>query len=329
MLTEKGAWREETLVGHAEESPEKYDGVRYGGFYSQDGIKQVIAHADSLGITIVPEIEIPGHAIAALRAYPQYSCTGGPIAPFNKWGISEDAYCPGKEATFTFLEGILDEVVDLFPSKYIHIGGDECIKDRWKKCPDCQKRMKKEHLKNEGELQSYFVKRMESYLNSKGKKLIGWDEILEGGLPERASVMCWRDDKHAVAAANSGHNVVMTPNEIVYLDHYQAKENEPLAIGGLTTMNEIYSWPVMPEGITDESKSRILGAQCNMWTEYVPTNEHLEYMLYPRLVALAEKVWTLPGNQNYTGFLQRMNSHYQRLGKAGIHYRAPRADEME
>ncbi len=327
LLTEKGAWREETIMNHMANHPKQFDGKPYGGFYTQEQIKEVVAYADKLGITVLPEIEMPGHAVAAARAFPDLTCTGKP-KPFNEWGVSDDVFCAGNEATFEFLQNVIDEVIELFPSEYIHVGGDECPKTKWEQCPKCQARMKKEDLKNEMELQSYFIKRMEKYISSKGRKLIGWDEILEGGLPEGASVMSWRGIEGGVEAASHGHDVVICPNAEVYLDHYQSNYNEPLAIAGYTTMEEIYHWSPMPDSLDAAYRHHILGSQGNLWTEYMPTSEQVEYMAYPRLCALAEMLWTQDSVQNYESFTKRMNQHYKRLDAIGIHYRIPYPEEI-
>lgn len=320
-LTEIGAWRDETLIGHASEQPERYDGKPYGGYYTKKDIKEVVAHAKRLGITIVPEIEMPGHAVAALLAYPELSCNGEPET-FNRWGISEDVFCAGNEATFEFLENVLSEVIELFPGEYIHVGGDECPKNRWVACPKCQQRIADEGLNDEHELQSYFIQRMEKYLNARGKKLIGWDEILEGGLAENAAVMSWRGEEGGIEAASMGHHVVMSPNDICYLDHYQADPaGEPLAIGGLTTMEDIYNWSPTPEKLAENKRHFILGGQANVWTEYMPESDHVEYMVFPRLSAMSEVLWTKQENRDYNRFLQRMEKHYQRLGTLQLNYR--------
>ncbi len=320
-LTEISAWREETVVGHMAEYPHKFDGTKHGGFYTQQQIKEVIQYAAERHITIVPEIEMPGHAVAALAAYPEFSCTDGTFEVYKLWGISDDVYCAGKEATFEFIENVLAEVVELFPSEYIHIGGDECPKTRWKVCPDCQKRIKTEKLADELELQSYFIKRIEKFLNAKGKKLIGWDEILEGGLPERAAVMSWRGISGGIEAATQGHDVVMTPGDFCYFDHYQAPQNEPLSIGGLTTLEDVYSFDPIPAELPADKKHHILGAQANVWTEYILTPQHLEYMIYPRLCAMAEVLWTSTENRNWNDFKNRMAEHYLRLDSKNINYR--------
>ena len=321
LLTSVGGWRKETVVGHMSSHPLTFDGKKYGGFYTQEQIKEVVAYAKSRYITIVPEIEMPGHAVAALAAYPEYSCTGGPFEVFTEWGESKEAFCGGKEKTFEFLQGVLGEVITLFPGEYIHVGGDECSKKRWEKCADCQRRMKEEHLKNEMELQSYFIKRIESYLATKGKKLIGWDEILEGGLPERASVMSWRGMEGGIEASSNGHDVVMTPGKYCYFDHYQGNPGtEPLAIGGLLPLDTVYNYDPS-KGIDAGKRQHVLGAQANLWTEYITDQAHVEYMLFPRLCAMAEVLWSPKEKRNYADFIQRMDKNYQLLDRKKINYR--------
>lgn len=321
-LTSVGGYRDETMVGHYTETDQKFDGIRYGGFYTQEQIKDVVKYAASRYVTIVPEIEMPGHAVAALSAYPEYSCTGGPFKSYTKWGVSDDVYCAGKEATYTFIQNILDEVVPLFPGKYIHIGGDECPKTRWKACPDCQKRMKENGLKNEMELQSYFVKRMEKYIVSKGKKLMGWDEILEGGLPDEATVMSWRGTEGGIEAARTGHDVVMTPGSHCYFDHLQGpEEKEPLSIGGFLPLDTVYSYNPVPKALTEKEAKHILGAQANLWTEYITTEKHAEYMIFPRMLAMSEILWSPRVNQNYQQFLVRLKAQLPKFDKLGVNYR--------
>ena len=321
-LTETGAWRNETMVGHYTDSNQVFDGMRYGGYYTQDEIKEVVNYAQSRFITVVPEIEMPGHAVAALSAYPEYSCTGGPFDVYTKWGVSKDVYCAGKDETFEFLENILDEVAGLFPGRYIHIGGDECPKARWKECAACQKRIKDEGLKDEFELQSYFIKRIEKHIAAKGKKLIGWDEILEGGLPERATVMSWRGYEGGIEAAHTGHDVIMTPGGYCYFDHYQGKpENEPLAFGGFLPLEKVYSFNPVPPTLSAEGAKHILGAQANVWTEYITNENKLEYMVFPRLCAMAEILWTPKEKQNYQEFQKRLEAEFERLEKYRVNYR--------
>jgi hexosaminidase len=241
------AYRNETLIGHKKEIPHVFDGKRYGGYYTQDEVRDIIHYAADKHITIIPEIEMPGHALAALAAYPSLGCTGGPYQTATFWGIFSDVYCAGYEEVFSFLQEVLDEVMALFPSKYIHIGGDECPKQRWRDCPKCRKRMSEENLKDENELQSYFIKRIEKYLNSKGRQIIGWDEILEGGLSPGATVMSWTGEQGGITAAMQNHQVIMTPEKYVYLDYYQSLyKDEPLAGGGYLPLNKIYEYEPLP-----------------------------------------------------------------------------------
>jgi hexosaminidase len=321
-LTEVGAWRKNVGFGLDPKSTTAYgaDG-RYGGFYTRADIREVVAYARSRHITIVPEIEMPGHASAALAAYPQYSCTGGPYNTDMAGGIFAGVYCAGKDETFEFLQNVLSEVIDLFPGKYIHIGGDEVPKDNWKKCPLCQARMKSEGLKTEHELQSYFVRRIEKFLNSRGRNLIGWSEIREGGLAQNAAIMDWIGG--AVEAAGSGHDVVMTPTKYCYFDYYQStnQTKEPKAIGGYLPLGQVYRLEPVPAELAASYQSHIIGAQANLWTEYVPNLKHAEYMAFPRLCALAEVAWSPSGPRNYDDFMRRLPIQCQRLDQLGINYR--------
>lgn len=318
-LTEISSWRNQTVIGH---NTDQYDGVEYGGFYTQDQIREIVKYAADRYITIVPEIEMPGHSTAALAAYPELGCTGGPYEVATRWGVFKDVYCAGKEQTFQFLEDVLDEVCDLFPSKYIHVGGDECPKDAWEQCPDCQQRIKDEGLKNEHELQSYFIQRIEKYLNSKGKKLIGWDEILEGGIAPEATVMSWRGVKGGIEAAKLNHDVVMTPTTNCYFDFYQSKdkESEPLAQGGYLPMEKVYDYEPIPEELNKQESQHVLGAQANVWTEYITNIPHLEYMIFPRLCALSEVVWSPKDSKDFTDFQSRMEETYPLLKLYNINY---------
>jgi hexosaminidase len=320
-LTEIGSKRKETLLGSYADRPEKYDGKEYAGFYTQAEIREIVAYAKARYITVIPEIEMPGHALAALSAYPELSCDASKTyQAATKWGVFEDVFCP-TEQTFAFLQDVLTEVIDLFPSKYIHIGGDECPKAAWKKSAFCQDLMKKEGLKDEHELQSYFVKRIEKYINSKGRKLLGWDEILEGGLAPDATVMSWRGTEGGIAAAKEGHDVVMTPGTHCYFDHYQADPtSEPLAIGGFTTLEKVYGFEPTPAELTPEQAKHILGAQANVWTEYMQTTDYVEYMAYPRACALAEVLWSSKENKSYDDFLGRLQTHFQRLKALNVNY---------
>ncbi len=318
-LTEVGAWRNGSMIGRYYD--QKIDDIKYGGFYTQEEIKEVVAYASQRHITIVPEIEMPGHSLAALAAYPELSCTGGPFEVGKKWGVFDDVYCP-KEETFTFLENVLTEVLALFPSEYIHIGGDECPKTRWKSCAYCQKIIKEKGLKDEHELQSYFIQRIEKFVNSKGRKIIGWDEILEGGLAPNAAVMSWRGTEGGIAAAKEKHYVVMTPGSHCYFDHYQGKpENEPLAIGGFTSLEKVYNFNPMPKELNLEEQKYILGAQANVWTEYILTPEQVEYMIMPRMSALAEVLWGTANPENFIDFKTRLQAQEIWLKNNNINYR--------
>jgi len=322
-LTSHGAFRDSTLVGHYNDTPQQYDGKRYGGFYTQEDIKEVVAYANTLGITIIPEIEMPGHAQAAISAYPELGCTGTTIPVAMKWGVFENIYCPS-EKTFSFLKDVLTEVIELFPGEYIHIGGDEAPKIQWKNCNQCQQLMKENGLANEAELQSYFIKEIERFLNSKGKRLLGWDEILEGGLAPNATVMSWRGVEGGIEAANAGHQVVMTPTSHCYFDYYQSDHpTEPLAIGGFLPLKKVYSFNPIPMELSPEAKRNILGGQANVWTEYLPTKSHVEYMIFPRMLALSEVLWTGPAENNeasYPEFLKRVENFHERLDALGVNY---------
>jgi hexosaminidase len=320
-LAEVAAFRNETLVGHGARPPFEYDGQRYGGFYTQDEVREVVAYAASLNIDVMPEIEMPGHAQAALAAYPELGCTGGPYEVVTRWGVFDEVFCAGNEEVFAFLEGVLDEVVELFPYKYVHIGGDECPKTRWEKCPKCQARKRQEGLKDEHELQSYFIQRVEKYLLTKNRSIIGWDEILEGGLAPQATVMSWRGISGGIEAARQRHDVVMTPTTHMYLDYYQFDpDTEPLAIGGFLNLEKVYSFEPVPAELNEEEARHILGVQANVWTEYIKTPEHLEYMVYPRACALAEVAWTTAGQRNWDDFKLRMMLHYDRLRALGVNF---------
>ncbi|MEY4852290.1 MAG: hypothetical protein RIS99_685 [Bacteroidota bacterium] len=319
-LTQVGAYRDGTLIGHYRETPHRFDSVHYGGFYTQEEIKEVVAYASKRHIKVVPEIEMPGHSLAALAAYPEYSCNGGPHQVQQLWGVFDDVYC-AKDSTLQFMKDILDEVCQLFPSDVIHIGGDECPKNRWKSCPNCQSIMKREGLKDEHELQSYFIRSIEKYLNSKGKKIIGWDEILEGGLAPNAMVMSWRGESGGIAAAQQGHFAVMSPGSHCYFDHYQGNpRTEPTAIGGYTTIDEAYSYNPVPDELDADEAKYILGAQANVWTEYMPKPEVVEYMAFPRMAALAEVVWTDAPKKSWTHFRSRLTSHLSILDRWKVNY---------
>ena len=308
-LQEVAAYRTETLIGHANSAPHIFDGTSYGGYYSQQEIQEVVQYAKKRHVTIIPEIELPGHCLAVLCAYPELGCTEGPYTTATTWGIFEDVYCAGKEEVFSFLEDVFTEIIELFPGTYIHIGGDEVVKKCWKKCHKCQARMKAEGLKDEDELQSYFVRRIEKFLNSKGRQIIGWDEILQGGISPNATVMSWKAVEGAITAARLNHQAIMTPCQYLYFDHYQTKSiHEPLAIGGYTSLNKVYEYEPIPSQLSDEQAPYILGVQANVWTEYMPSYEHVVYMICPRMLALAEIAWTQKEQKNYTDFLERLPS---------------------
>ena len=312
-LTEVGAWRDSTLVGRHGKS-QIYDGERYGGYYSQEEVREIVAYAKKKHITIIPEIEMPGHATAALAAYPELGCEPNKDYQVQTtWGIFEDIYCPS-EKTFTFLEDVLTEVMELFPSEYIHIGGDEAPKKAWKNSELAQQVIEREGLKNEHELQSYFITRMEKFLNKNGRHIIGWDEILEGGLAPNATVMSWRGIAGGIKAAKQGHDVIMTPNSHLYLDYYQAPpESEPLAIGGYIPLQKTYNYEPVPDTLTREQAKYILGAQGNVWTEYIHSGNKVEYMAYPRASALSEVVWSPKSSRNWDDFLRRLQTQFKRF----------------
>lgn len=321
-LTEVGAWRNGIGFGLDPKASTAYgpDG-RYGGFYSQADIREIVAYAAARHITIVPEIEMPGHSSAALAAYPQYSCSGGPYTTDVSGGIFAGVYCAGNDETFEFLENVLAEVMDLFPGKYIHIGGDEVPKSNWAHCSKCQARMAKEGLKGGRELQSYFIRRIETFINAHGRSLIGWSEIREGGLAKNAAVMDWIGG--AVEAASDGHNVVMSPTKYCYLDHYQSTNhvNEPRAIGGYLPLSRVYEFEPIPATLSPALQSHILGAQGNLWTEYVPSFKHAQYMIFPRMCAMAEVTWSPTAARDWAGFARRLAVHERRLDLAQINYR--------
>ncbi len=317
-LQEIAAYRPKTLVGHYGDRPHQFDDERYGGYYTQEEIKEVVQYAQERFSTIIPEIEMPGHSRAALAAYPELGCTGESYEVATKWGVFEEVYCP-KEETFEFLENVLTEVMDLFPSEYIHIGGDECPKTQWKNSPFCQELMKKEGLKDESELQSYFIKRIEKFLNENGRQIIGWDEILEGGLAPNATVMSWRGESGGIEAAQEGHDVVMTPTSHCYFDYYQSiHPDEPLAIGGFIPLEKVYHYHPVPEELSEEEAQHILGAQGNVWTEYMKTPEKVEYMAFPRAIALAEVTWSGKEKKDFEGFIGRLTQHLKWLEKRGV-----------
>ena len=309
-LTEIGSQRSETVIGR---NSQVYDGTPYGGYYTQEQMREIVEYAHQRYIEVIPEIDMPGHMLAVLAAYPNLGCTGGPYEVGTSWGVFDDILCAGKEETFQFVQDVLDEVMDIFPSKYIHIGGDEAPRTQWKKCELCQKRIKEEGIKGddkmsaEAKLQGYFAKRVEKYLSSKGRKLIGWDELLDSDVEKSAAIMSWRGMEGGLKASSLGHDVVMTPTDHVYFDHYQVEEtwNEPLNICCTLTMEQVYKFEPAPDTLSDEAKKHILGALANLWTEYITCENLAEYMVLPRMGALAESQWMQPDKKNYENFVER------------------------
>ena len=319
-LTSKGAWRTHKIWREWHDKERLFtsesDPNAYGGYYTQQEAIEIVNYAQKRGITVIPEIEMPGHSYEVISVFPNLGCPGKPV--FN------GELCLGNDSTFTFLENVLTEVLAIFPSKYIHIGGDEANQNAWKQCPKCQKRIKDENLKNESELQSYGVRRMEKFLTNHKRKLLGWDEILDGGLAPDATVMSWRGEKGGITAAEMGHNVVMTPDNYCYFDYYQADPTtQPKAIGGYLPLEKVYSYEPVP-AVLDQSKAKyILGAQANIWSEYIGTPEYLEYMAFPRLLALAEVTWSEKKNRDFTDFQARLQSQYLVMKRLNISYCRP------
>ena len=319
-LTSKTAWRTHRTWKEWWDSPRHYltegDPNAYGGYYTQTEAREIVAYAKQRGITVIPEIEMPGHSDEVLAVYPNLACSGKPFV--------SGELCLGNDSTFIFLKNVLTEVMAIFPSEYIHVGGDEAGQAAWKECPKCQKRIKEEKLKNESELQSYAIRRIEQFLTSRKRKLLGWDEILEGGLAPAATVMSWRGEQGGITAATMGHDVVMTPGGYCYFDHYQGDPaTQPPAIGGYLTVENVYSYEPVPAELDPSKAKFILGAQANIWTEYIPTTEHLDYMTFPRLPAMAEVTWSEKGNRNYENFKARLQSHYRLLQRLNVNYCRP------
>jgi len=314
-LTRKGAWRKGSMIGAYND--QKFDTLQYGGFYTQEDIKEIVDYAFQRGITVVPEIEMPGHSQAAVASYPWLSCKRVKTEVAKGWGVFENVLCT-HDSVFMFLEGVISEVSQLFPGEYIHIGGDECPKIAWKACNVCQQKIKDENLKDEHELQSYFIKRVEWIVNRYGKKIIGWDEILEGGLAPNAAVMSWRGVSGGIAAAKMGHRVVMTPGTHCYFDHYQGQpQDEPLAIGGFTPLDKVYKYEPIPDSLNESEQKYIMGAQANLWTEYINTPSQAQYMVLPRMLALSEVLWTQKSQKSESNFFKRLPYHLQHLEKSG------------
>jgi hexosaminidase len=321
-LTEVGAWRAQTLIGHLRNKPRQYDGRPHGGFYTQDDVRAIVAYAADRYVTVVPEIEMPGHNRAAIAAYPHLGNNAEPIDVGTTWGV-EPNILNVEESTILFFQDVLAEVLELFPSQYIHVGGDEAVKDQWNQSPQVQARIKELGLKDVHEMQSYFIGRMDEFLNARGRSLIGWDEILEGGLSPNATVMSWRGMDGAVNAARQGHNCVMASKTHAYFDYAQSKSpTEPLNIGGFVPLSRAYSFDPIPPELTADQARHVLGVQGQLWTEYMPTECHVEYMAHPRSSALAEVAWSPAGGKDYDGFVERLRPHLERLTRLGIQYRA-------
>lgn len=320
LLTSTGAWRNGTLIGHYSNEP-TFDTVRYGGFYTQEDVREIVAYAEKRAITIVPEIEMPGHVQALLAAYPQLACGGTTFEVGKTWGVYNNVLCPTGES-IEFMKNVLLEVMDLFPSHYIHIGGDECPKEQWEKSEYCQNLMVQLGLKDETALQSYFTGQIDDFVNQHGRSIIGWDEILEGGLSPNAAVMSWRGMEGGIAAASAGHEVVMSPTEFCYFDYYQsANGTEPLAIGGFIPLDKVYAFEPTPDALPKEKQLLILGGQANVWTEYIPTFSKLQYMIFPRMCAMSEVLWTKKENRNFKDFTKRLTSyHFPEFNRNGIYY---------
>ena len=301
------------------------DGNPYEGFYTQEQVKEIVTHAASRYVNIVPEIEMPGHALSALASYPHLGCSGGPYQVGTSWGVFEDVFCAGNEKVYDFLEQVLSQIMELFPGEYIHIGGDECPKTRWNDCPKCQAVITEHGLKDAHELQSFFIKRIAAFLSSKGRRMIGWDEILEGGLAPDATVMVWRDRTYGAESAQLGHDVIMCPTDYCYFDYYQSEDQdaEPPAIGGCLPLEKVYSFEPLPDTISTEQVVHFLGGQGNVWTEYISSPEQVEYMAFPRTTALAEVLWSPRGSRGYDDFTGRLSTFLEHLKRAGINYRDP------
>jgi len=325
-LTEVGAFRNGTVI---KKDWGSNDGIRYGGYYTQEQMRDIVAYADRLGITVIPEIDLPGHMMGALAGYPELGCTGGPYEVWTRWGVSDQVLCPGKEGMFPFLEDVFIELMDIFPSEYIHIGGDECPKSEWEKCPACQARIKElsikadDHHTAEQFLQSYVTARVQKFLNDRGRKIIGWDEILEGELAKGATVMSWRGTDGGIKASAMGFDVIMTPNTYCYFDYYQSQDQdkEPFGIGGNLPLEKVYGYEPL-DGLNADQRKHILGVQANLWTEYIATPEHLEYMLLPRMAALSEVQWCTPENKNLERFKSSLQAEAFRIYDVlGYNYR--------
>jgi hexosaminidase len=326
-LTEVGAWRSGTIIGrpNRDSTQNRYDSIRHGGFYTQDQVRDVVAYAAARFITIVPEIEMPGHAQAAIAAYPYLGVTGDTLEVWKGWGVSENILNV-EESTIRFMQDVLTEVLELFPGPYIHVGGDEAVKTQWERSARVKERMRELGVADAHALQSWFIHRMDEFLTARGRRLVGWDEILEGGLAPGAVVMSWRGTKGGIEAARAGHDVVMAPTTHTYFDYYQSRDrdSEPLAIGGYVPLDTVYAFEPVPQELTAAEARHVLGAQAQLWTEYMKTPRHVEYMAYPRGSALSEVVWSQREARNFDDFMQRLQTHLQRLEAMGVNYRKPK-----
>lgn len=324
-LTSVGAWRTQTIVGRQPRDPSQwtFDGLRHGGFYTQDDAREIVAYANARFITVVPEIEMPGHSVAAIAAYPELGVTGEPLEVATHWGVFSDIL-NAKPSTVQFMQNVLTEVMAIFPSRYIHIGGDEADKTKWKASPDIQGRIRALNLKDEDELQSWFIRQMDGFLTAHGRRLVGWDEILQGGLAENAVVMSWRGTAGGVAAARAGHDVVMAPTSNTYLDYAQAAgPGEPAGQSAVLPLETVYDYEPVPSELEPQYASHVLGAQAQVWTEYMPDPKRVEYMAFPRLSALAEVVWSPRDRKDYAGYLARLPVDLQRLQRLDVNFRPP------
>ncbi|MGH7701041.1 MAG: beta-N-acetylhexosaminidase [Gemmatimonadales bacterium] len=327
-LTEVGAWRRETLIGrqalYADSTQWRFDGRPHGGFYTQDDVREIVAYAAARFITVVPEIEMPGHAQAAIAAYPELGNTGDPIGVSTHWGVHANIFNV-EESTIRFLQDVLAEVLELFPGRYVHIGGDEAVKVQWEASPRAQAKIRELGLQDEHALQSWFIHRMDEFLSARGRTLVGWDEILEGGLSPNAVVMSWRGTEGGIAAAKAGHDVIMTPTSHTYFDYYQSRDTltEPTAIGGYLPLEQVYAYEPIPAALTAAEARHVLGTQGQHWTEYMQTSKQVEYMAFPRLTALAEVAWTPRERKDYAGFVARLDTHLERLARLDVNFRRP------
>lgn len=323
-LTEVGAWRDETLIGHYSQRPWKFDGRRHGGFYTQDDVREMVRYAAERYITIMPEFEMPGHARSAIASYPQlgvFPDKQQDLRPWTRWGISEDIFAP-RPQTIEFCKDVLTEIMALFPGRYIHIGGDEAIKTQWKASAEIQQMIRGKGLRDESELQAWFTRQINAFLTEHGRRLVGWDEILEGGLAPGAVVMSWRGEKGGILAAQSGHDVIMAPTSHTYFDYYQGpRETEPLAIGGNLPLETVYRYEPVPAALTPDQAQHVLGAQAQLWSEYIADAKQLQYMAYPRACALCEVLWSPRDDRSLEAFLTRLKPHLQRLDAAAVKYR--------